>query len=244
MDELNDLIFSTESEKAFWVRHQYGEEAMNFFPTLEKMLKMKEENTTKAVNNNNFINFSNLLPPWKFFCKNLKISQKRHKERNALQHGLAPETMEQANVMVSLGLFYKLKHTASHNMKKEDDSPDGRWKWFCILDRDLGNLDYRGSINTPFEGVQLIYNEKNKQLVCDNLNKGTVDFVSPLRSFLGHFEYDIKPWILYGNMGPDKKENLLMSKNKWKTIETYYKQHLKNKISLDECKSEIINLFK
>jgi hypothetical protein len=61
-----------------------------------------------------------------------------------------------------------------------------------------GNLDFREAGPCPCR--QLIY-DANGYLVTDQTNGGSLDYVSPSDSVIGHFEKDVVPWIRWGN-GP------------------------------------------
>ena len=40
----------------------------------------------------------------------------------------------------------------------------------------LGNISFRGTPGSSFEGCQFIYNEKSGKLVTDSMNRGTWDY--------------------------------------------------------------------
>jgi hypothetical protein len=237
MFSFNDNIKPQFSQEDLYYLNQYelGSEALqlDFFNKLKDLLMKKEDVNMMAKKQPEDKEKFKIFPDWKLFCKKISISKITHQRRNTLQNHLAPETMPQMEMLVELGLFYRLGHTASHNLVKGETSPDDRWRWFCVLERNNKNIDFRGTIDHSFEGCQFIYNEIKKNLIISDLNKGTWDFTSPLRNVLGHFEKDIKPWIIWGNMGGEKLENQIIPSNVWKHIENEYKN-----FKLGRCKKE------
>jgi hypothetical protein len=235
---INDKF--SQEDLLFIKEYDLGSESFDYLKLLKQMFKEKED--INLVNNiKSFsLDYKSLLLPLKnIFIKNPKTDKNTHKKRNINQYNLAPETLDQINILVELDLFYKLSHTASHNLLKEDNTEDGRWKWSLVLERNNKNVDYRGKIDTIFEGTQLIYNEDTKSIVTGDLNKGTWDYRSPLKTILGHFQYDIVPWIMWGNMGDDPKNKILIDNDIWKLIEKQYNNYIKRSINKEEARQNV-----
>ena len=168
-----------------------------------------------------------------------------HANRNIYQNGFAPRSLDTMQVLVKCG-FFKLftpwyspqGYTTTHNLTRDDDQDE-----FSRISAALRipvpsrkiNLDYRGEITlsdmgelsgqeSKFEGMQFVYNEKGKNLVRDEHNKGTFDFVSPNVDKGKHKLYDVDPWFEWGNVIEDKKEEIFIEQS----IEDYLSTIAKN----------------
>jgi len=93
------------------------------------------------------------------------------------------------------------------------------------IQQDTMNKDYRGVPNTIFEGMQFIYkppsgmtineleddiedkelakmikvSDKFSDIVIEQKNIGTFDYISPYKNENLHIVYDLIPWLLWGN---------------------------------------------
>jgi hypothetical protein len=236
----NKEKFSQE-ELSFMEDFSIGVEGLDFLKNLKILLTAKEDrNKVKDTT----MDYSHLLPDWKFWNREPKIGKDKHKNRNKHQNKMSPSSIETIEKLVDLKLFYKLGHTATHNLEDNETEAKDRWRWFCVLERNLGNRDYRGELNTKFEGCQFIYNEFNKKVVLTDINKGTWDFRSPLRSVIDHFINDISPWLVWGNMGKDIASQAVMNKKDEELVDGAWLLYDKKIENLEQVQNRIYKIFK
>jgi hypothetical protein len=147
------------------------------------------------------------------------------------------------NKMVEMGLFTNWGNTGTHNLKQNKDTLFDRVIAFLLSPFSKGsNTDYRGSVGTIFEGMQFIYDE-NKNLVLDSVNKGSFDTSSPDRDKGMHYIDDVHPWLTYGNGPADKKEDVVIGKDKWNKIESIYDKFSKGEISREQAAADVQRIF-
>jgi len=185
-----------------------------------------------------------------------KITDDEHKYRNKYQQGFAPRSLETMEILERCGFFYlytgfggtKEGFTPTHNLN--EDTFMERIAVISIDEfyktRTQKNIDYRGkktifdSGKKTFEGMQFVYNKSSGQLVVDIVNKGTFDFRPP-NNWLGHFIYDIAPWVMRGNVREDNY-NIYMSPEKEDFIfKTYGSNH--DELAKDTVRKQIFDLL-
>ena len=184
------------------------------------------------------------------------IDKEKHRDRNKMQFGYAPSNIKTMENMCELGLFAKSSfnflllelvpegHSGTHNLRKEDDTRFGRtlallpgWKATYV------NTDYRG-VDEKFKGMQFVYNDITEQLVVDEVNKGTFDFVAPsmnINDIIGHFQKDVLTWICWGNMGADNLNDMVIPQKTEDRINFLFDEYFKRNKA--KAKSEILALF-
>lgn len=148
-----------------------------------------------------------------------------HIYRNKNQYNKAPRTLKSMREFCKLGFFIEEGYSPCHNIPANQDTKDYRTKtleYMIYIVRNklrfkktkyaaLGNISFRGTPDTSFEGCQFVYNDKTGKLVVDNHNRGTWDYGK--YGSLAHFEFDISPWLEVGNGNNVETEAMfLMSK--------------------------------
>jgi len=187
---------------------------------------------------------------------------KKHNKRNEHQFKLAPKDLKTMLKFVKNGWFYNEGLNPCHNINPSKNTPEARAQAVkdTVLIRKggnnhkygkgitqplapLGNLSFRGTANTPFEGCQFIYNCKTGKLVSDPVNKGTYDFGH--YGTPGHYVLDIVPWIKLGNApNGETSSSFFMPKDKEKYYLTHKKDgsEIKDKDNTDSKESIIVSL--
>jgi hypothetical protein len=202
--------------------------------------------TKKTVNSSGsepvFIRISGFKPnPIKYTDPDGKITQSDHFSRNRNQNGYAPANQDRMDKLVEMKLFSNKGNTGTHNLKPNEDNPQGRWAAFTGGKKGT-NIDYRGAVGTIFEGMQFIY-DSNGDLVLDSINKGTFDTISPDSNGLGHFLADVKPWLDWGNGPPDNYQDVVMPEEKWNKIDNIYSRFSNGEITQEQASKETRQVF-
>ena len=188
-----------------------------------------------------FLDFTKIHVDLKKLTRNLPISKRKHMERNIHMEGMCPETLDQMMILVGLNLFNKFTlgdgFSCTHNIPESyPDTIESRWNVFVSKPLMKENLDFRGVVGSAFEHFHLIYNANTKKIVLDRINKGSYDFLNPNKSALKHFDYDVKPWILWGNDRDDPYKKMMMNPKVLKELEYIYT--IKEKMDLDDKEVE------
>jgi len=130
-----------------------------------------------------------------------------------------------------------------------------------------GNQDYRGFPSTIFEGMQFIYKQPSEMtikdfqriddvilaeninapdtssdIVLEQKNIGTFDYVSPYRNESLHGAYDVIPWLLWGNeMESDDllDEKVVMSQDVLEQVKCAATMYLTEKMDLQTARAKI-----
>jgi len=170
--------------------------------------------------------------PVKYTDPDGKITQEQHLERNKYQNGYAPPNKEKMDKMVEMGLFVNYGNTITHNnIVLEAPSLTTESLPIPFIGT---NTDYRGAVGTIFEGMQFIYDSQGN-LVVDSLNKGTFDYISPLKDKQGHARVDLIPWSKWGNGSNDYLRTVIMNEKQWDKIQAIY---TKFKLGIIKSKEE------
>lgn len=148
-----------------------------------------------------------------------KEGLEKHVTRNKYQFHMAPHNLETMYKFVKNGWFVYEGYSPCHNVPTLGDTEKIR-RYLCKITpklflsgqiykmnpfSELGNISFRGSPNSPFEGCQFVYNNFTKKLVTDNVNKGTWDFGK--YGTLSHLLLDVNPWLSIGNGNINESEN-------------------------------------
>lgn len=167
----------------------------------------------------------------------------KHVNRNKNQFHKAPHDLETMRKFVKNGWFIEEGFSPCHNIPFDMNNERTRRlftkktvKMFLNGElhemndfSKLGNISFRGSPNSFFEGCQFVYNFFSGKLVVDNINKGTWDFGK--YGTLAHLSLDVKPWYSMGNgEAVETEKDFLLSKND----ETKF---LNSKFSIDKRQS-------
>lgn len=143
-----------------------------------------------------------------------------HVFRNKNQREKAPRSLESMANFVKLGLFRNEGYSPCHNIRPIEDNEISRSNSLSqtiylikhqMLKKPnkfspMGNISFRGTPGSNFEGCQFIYNRDTKKLVTDNTNRGTWDFGK--YGTPSHYFMDVLPWIDVGNGDNMEMEDL------------------------------------
>ena len=147
----------------------------------------------------------------------------RHIDRNKNQYGKAPKDLKTMYEFVERGYFINEGYSPCHNLT-EDTEPNRKASVSRMLylvshklmhdkkEAGLGNISFRGTPGSSFEGCQFIYNEKSGKLVTDSMNRGTWDygkFGTP-----SHYMFDIIPWLSIGNGSNNETPEMFIMSHK------------------------------
>lgn len=171
----------------------------------------------------------------KFLDLETSEGKDRHIYRNKNQFNKAPKDLKTMYEFVKRGYFINEGYNPCHNMKTDD--PTSRKasvsRMIYLVKRNLlmdskesglGNISFRGTPGSSFEGCQFIYNDKTGKLVTDCINRGTWDYGK--YGTPSHYVFDVEPWIKEGNGNNiETPEMFIMS---MKDEQLYLKTSFKN----------------
>ena len=179
------------------------------------------------IQSEEYINTFQIVNNRKEFDLSTNEGKDRHINRNKNQYGKAPKDLKTMYEFVKRGYFFNEGYNPCHNLETDDVSSRKAavskllymFKHKLMNDdkyKGLGNLSFRGTPGSSFEGCQFIYNKDSGKLVTNSINRGTWDYGK--YGTPAHYSLDVSPWIVFGNGSTNETPEMLIMSHKDETM--------------------------